>query len=171
VVYTLIDHPMNPLPSHPILKRLVKADIHSRLAERSASAWDVLHLHAELLDHLHYPWHHVASIHVEDQDGDNVIRSRRDVRCQHLVHPRDHHLPSRHFPGTCKSGSWGVATLKMDNFPVSNTKSQSADRDNVIRSRRHIRCQHLVHPRDHHLLVHPGIFLALVKVGLGVLEH
>ncbi len=40
---TLIDHPIKPLPSHPILKRLVKPDIH-RLAERSASAWNVLHL-------------------------------------------------------------------------------------------------------------------------------
>jgi hypothetical protein len=47
-----VDHPTDPLPSHPILKQLVKADIN-RLAERSASAWDVLHLHAKLLDHLH----------------------------------------------------------------------------------------------------------------------
>ena len=72
----LSDHPVDPLPSHPILKRLIKANIDG-LAEGSASAWDVLYLHPKLLNHLHYRCHHVASVHVENEDGNDVIRSRR----------------------------------------------------------------------------------------------
>ena len=84
----LVHHPIDPLRLHPILKCLCAAPPH-----RAPGSFAL----------------HVASVHVEDQDGDNVIQSRRDI--------------------------W---------------------------------CQHLVHPRDHHLLIHPGSFLALVKVGIGV---
>jgi hypothetical protein len=76
-------------PIH-LLGILVKADIHG-LAEGSASSWDVLHLHTKLLDHLHYRFHHVALVHIKDQDGDDMIWSCCDVRRQHLVHPHDHH--------------------------------------------------------------------------------
>ena len=87
----IVDHSIHPLPSHPILKQLIKANIH-RLAERSASTWDVLHFHSKLLDHLYYQCHHVASAYVEDQDGEDMIRSCRNVRRQYIVHPSDHHL-------------------------------------------------------------------------------
>jgi len=43
------------------------------LAEGSAFSWDVLHLHSKLLDLLDYRCHHVASVAVEDKEGDYVL--------------------------------------------------------------------------------------------------
>ena len=47
------NHPQGPLPPHAILKRCIEANVNG-LAEGSASSWDVLHLHPELLDLLDY---------------------------------------------------------------------------------------------------------------------
>ena len=98
----------------PSLKRLIETNIY-RLAESSASTWDVLHLHTKLLDHLHYRCHHVTLVHVEDQDGVDMIRSCCDIQRQHLVHPHDHHLlvhPGS-FLALVKVGCWAIARLEL----------------------------------------------------------
>ena len=59
------NHPVDSLPSHMILERFIKVNIDG-LAEGSASAGDVLHLHPKLLDYLDNQCHHVALVHVED---------------------------------------------------------------------------------------------------------
>jgi hypothetical protein len=42
------NHPRHPLPLDMIFEWLIKANIN-RLAERSASAWDMFHLYSQFL--------------------------------------------------------------------------------------------------------------------------
>jgi len=67
----------------------VKAAVDG-LTEGGASSWDVLDLHPELLDLLNNGCHHVASVAVEDEDRDDVFRSRVDIRLHDLVNPCQH---------------------------------------------------------------------------------
>jgi hypothetical protein len=84
-----IIHDVHSLPK-AVLEWLIKADVNG-LTEEGASSWDVLDLHPKLLlDLLNYRCHHVASVAVEDEDRDDVFRSRLDIRPQDLVNPCQH---------------------------------------------------------------------------------
>ena len=76
--YSFGNHPRHPLPPDTIFEWLVKANI-DRLAEGSTSAWDVLHLYSQLLNSCDYRSHHVATVAVKDEEGNDVIRCVGDV--------------------------------------------------------------------------------------------
>ena len=55
------------------------------------SARDVLHLYPQLLNSRDDRSHHVATVTVEDEEGNDMVRRIGDVRFEDVVHPRDHH--------------------------------------------------------------------------------
>ncbi len=62
-----------------IFEWLIKANI-DWLVEGSASAWEMLHLYPQLLNSCDYQSHHVATVAVKDEKGNDVIRCIGDVR-------------------------------------------------------------------------------------------
>jgi hypothetical protein len=47
---------------------------------------------------------------------------------------------------------------------MASVAVRNQERDDVLRCRRNIRCQHLLNPGKHHLLIHPRGFLAGIMV-------
>ena len=83
-------HPIVPCLSDTILEWFVEADI-DRLAEGGAANRDVLHLNPELLDPLDNGSHHMGVIAVQDEEWNNVVQRRCDIRHKGLINTRQHY--------------------------------------------------------------------------------
>ncbi len=110
------NYPRQPLPPDLILKWLVKADVYG-LAEGGATAGNIPHFDPQLLNSCNYQCHHVVSVAIEDQEGNDVLGCIGDLSSSTqainlLVHPGivlaavlvGCWVVSKFSP--CKSGHW-----------------------------------------------------------------